>query len=47
MLKLIYQYILNPTPANALKVRQYADKHPFAIMMLPREMQEEYGHLWR
>lgn len=47
MVGLIYQYILNPTQKNADKVRKYAQKHPFAILMVPREMQEQYGFLWQ
>ena len=47
MLGLIYKYILDPSQKNADRVRIYAQKHPFSIMMIPREMQEQYGHLWQ
>ena len=34
MSKLVQAYIANPTDKNLERLRKYADKHPFGLMML-------------
>lgn len=37
MSKLVQAYIKNPTEKNLIRLRKYADKHPFGFMMLSKE----------
>ena len=37
MSKLVQAYIANPTDKNLVRLRKYADKHPFGLMMLTKE----------
>jgi len=45
MLGLIYRYILYPNQENAAKIRIYAQKYPFELMLIAPELQKRISHI--